>query len=141
MNSFGTIFRTSIFGESHNKSIGVVVDGCPSGLNLNKGDFTADLSRRKSGKKGTTSRIETDTPEFISGIFENKTTGSPIAILFKNENIRSKDYTQLKNSPRPGHADFVAGVKFKGYNDHRGGGHFSGRITLGLVSAGVIAKK
>ena len=141
MNSFGTIFRTNIFGESHNKSIGVVIDGCPPGLSLNKDDFNTDLSRRKSGKKGTTSRIETDIPEIISGVFEGKTTGSPITILFKNENTRSKDYTQLKKTPRPGHADFVAGVKYKGYNDYRGGGHFSGRITLGLVSAGVIAKK
>ncbi|MCK4980045.1 MAG: chorismate synthase, partial [Candidatus Delongbacteria bacterium] len=93
------------------------------------------------GKKGTTSRIETDDPEIISGVFEGKTTGAPITILFQNENSRSQDYSSLKNTPRPGHADFVAGVKFKGYNDHRGGGHFSGRITLGLVSAGVIAKK
>jgi chorismate synthase len=141
MNSIGTIFRVSIWGESHNKTIGVLVDGCPSGININEDDFTEDLLRRKSGKKGTTSRIESDLPEIVSGVFDNKTTGAPITIMFKNENVLSKDYSEFKTTPRPGHADLTARVKFDGFNDYRGGGHFSGRITLGLVAAGVIAKK
>ncbi len=141
MNTFGRIFKISIFGESHGKSVGVTVDGCPSGIDLCKDDFLADLARRRAGAKGTTPRKEKDLPEIISGIFNGKTTGAPITILFRNENTRSKDYSHLKVTPRPGHADFVALKKYKGYNDYRGGGHFSGRLTLALVAAGVIAKK
>ncbi len=141
MNTFGRIFKISIFGESHGKSVGVTVDGCPSGIDLCKDDFLADLARRRAGAKGTTPRKEKDLPEIISGVFNGKTTGAPITILFRNENTRSKDYSHLKVTPRPGHADFVALKKYKGYNDYRGGGHFSGRLTLALVAAGVIAKK
>jgi chorismate synthase len=140
MNSFGRLFRISVFGESHGAKVGVVIDGCPSGIAVNKDDFKKDLSRRKSGAKGTTPRIEPDEPEVVSGIFNGYTTGSPITILFSNNNTRSSDYS-FSDVPRPGHADFVAKEKYKGFNDSRGGGHFSGRITVGLVAAGVIAKK
>lgn len=141
MNSFGRIFRVSIFGESHGASVGVVIDGCPPGLDLKPEDFEADLSRRRSGAQGTTPRTEPDIPEIISGVFNNKTTGAPLTVIFRNTNTQSKDYSQFVRVPRPGHADFVADKKYNGFNDYRGGGHFSGRLTLGLVSAGVIAKK
>ncbi len=141
MNTFGRIFRISIFGESHGKSVGVIVDGCPPGIDLHEDDFMDDLARRRAGAKGTTPRKEKDLPEIISGVFQGKTTGAPVTIIFRNENTRSKDYAQLRVVPRPGHADFVALKKYKGYNDYRGGGHFSGRLTLSLVAAGVIAKK
>ncbi len=141
MNTFGQIFRISIFGESHGKSVGVTVDGCPPGIDLCEEDMLEDLARRQAGAKGTTPRKEKDLPEIISGVFNGKTTGAPITVVFRNENTRSKDYSQLKVVPRPGHADFVALKKYKGFNDYRGGGHFSGRLTLALVAAGVIAKK
>ncbi len=141
MNTFGQIFRISIFGESHGKSVGVTVDGCPPGIDLCEEDMLEDLARRQAGAKGTTPRKEKDLPEIISGVFNGKTTGAPITVVFRNENTRSKDYSQLKVVPRPGHADFVALKKYRGFNDYRGGGHFSGRLTLALVAAGVIAKK
>jgi chorismate synthase len=142
MNSFGRIFRITIFGESHGAGVGIVVDGCPAGLPLTVDDFSADTERRKGGtQKGTTPRQESDLPIFKSGIFNDKTTGAPIAILFENNNTRSSDYEKLRAIPRPGHADFVAHQKFGGFEDYRGGGHFSGRLTVALVAAGVIAKK
>ena len=131
-----------IFGESHGESAGLVIDGCPAGLDLTVEDFLADLERRKGGtQKGTTPRQEEDLPIFKSGLFNNKTTGAPITILFENKNIRSGDYEKQRAVPRPGHADFVAHKKFGGYEDYRGSGHFSGRLTVALVAAGVIAKK
>jgi len=142
MNSFGRIFRISIFGESHGESVGIVVDGCPAGLPLTIDDFLPDLERRKGGtQKGTTPRQEEDLPIFKSGIFNNKATGAPITILFENKNVRSGDYEKQRDVPRPGHADFVAHKKFAGFEDYRGSGHFSGRLTVALVAAGVIAKK
>jgi len=141
MNAFGKLFKLNIFGESHGTSVGIVIDGCPSGLPLKQSDFEADFSRRKSGAKGTTPRQEPDTPRIMSGLFNDRCTGAPLMILFENTNARSGDYSQLKDTPRPGHADFTAHQKFGGYQDFRGGGHFSGRLTLGLVAAGVIAKK
>ncbi|MDR3365581.1 MAG: chorismate synthase [Prevotellaceae bacterium] len=141
MNTFGRKFRVSLFGESHGACVGVCVDGCPAGVALQQPDFALDLQRRRSGAHGTTARIERDAPEVISGVFEGKTTGAPITIIFQNENTRSGDYAGLLSQPRPGHADFVAAHKFGGHADYRGGGHFSGRLTLGLVAAGVIAKK
>jgi chorismate synthase len=141
MNSFGRLFRVNIFGESHGTHIGLVIDGCPAGLPVTTDDFTEDFNRRRSGAKGTTPRKETDLPGLISGIFNDYTTGAPVMILFENANTRSRDYARLRDIPRPGHADFVAMKKFGGYEDYRGGGHFSGRLTLGLVAAGVIAKK
>ena len=142
MNTLGRIFRISIFGESHGESVGVNIDGCPAGLPVSVEDFHHDTERRKGGmQKGTTPRKEDDLPIFKSGIFNNKTTGAPITILFENNNTRSTDYEKQRAVPRPGHADFVAHEMFGGYEDYRGGGHFSGRLTVALVAAGVIAKK
>jgi len=128
-------------GESHGDIVGILVDGCPPGISLSEDDFVVDIQRRKSGSTGTTSRIEIDKPILKSGIFDGYSTGAPILILFENNNIKSKDYSDIKTKPRPGHADFTSFTKYLGYNDYRGGGHFSGRLTLGLVAAGVIAKK
>lgn len=142
MNSFGRIFRVHIFGESHGESVGIVIDGCPAGLSLTVEDLLPDLERRKGGKqKGTTPRQEADYPFFKSGLFNNKTTGAPITIIFENNNIRSSDYEKQRSIPRPGHADWVAHQKYGGNEDYRGGGHFSARLTTGLVAAGAIAKK
>jgi chorismate synthase len=142
MNSFGRLFRMTIFGESHGAGVGLVLDGCPAGLSLTPEDFISDIERRKGGiQKGTTPRQESDLPIFKSGVFNDKTTGAPIFILFENNNTRSGDYEKLRAIPRPGHADFVAHEKFGGFEDFRGGGHFSGRLTVALVAAGVIAKK
>ena len=142
MNSFGRIFRVSIFGESHGECVGITIDGCPAGLSLTAEDLLPDLERRKGGKqKGTTPRQEEDYPIFKSGIFNDKTTGFPITILFENKNTRSEDYQKQRSIPRPGHADWVAHQKFGGNEDYRGGGHFSARLTTGIVAAGAIAKK
>jgi chorismate synthase len=142
MNSFGRIFRTTIFGESHGESVGISIDGCPAGLSLKQEDFSLDIERRKGGsQKGTTPRREDDLPIFKSGIFNHTTTGAPITIMFENKSTRSEDYEKQRAVPRPGHADFVAHRKFGGYEDFRGGGHFSGRLTVALVAAGVIAKR
>lgn len=142
MNSFGRLFRVTIFGESHGPSVGVTIDGCPPGIALGEEDFEEDLERRKGGmQKGTTPRKEDDRPIFITGLFNGKTTGAPLTILFENNNTRSGDYEKQRSIPRPGHADFVANKKFGGFEDFRGGGHFSGRLTVCLVAAGVVAKK
>jgi len=141
MNTFGQIFRISIFGESHGNGIGVVIDGVPPGIAMAEDDFTADLARRRSGAPGTTSRREPDQPKIMSGVYNGITTGAPIAVFFENTDTKSADYENLRDIPRPGHADFTARIKFGGFSDPRGGGHFSGRITLGLVAAGVVAKK
>ncbi|MBT3244876.1 MAG: chorismate synthase [Bacteroidetes bacterium] len=141
MNNYGTLFRISIFGESHGFGVGITIDGCPPGIALEENDFLPDLARRQAGAKGTTPRVEKDLPELISGWYKGYTTGAPLTVLFRNENTKSKDYDHLLIQPRPGHADWVAGKKYAGYQDHRGGGHFSGRLTLGLVAAGVVAKK
>lgn len=142
MNSFGRIFRIHIIGESHGECVGVIIDGCPAGLPIDVADFEVDIERRKGGtQKGTTPRKEDDIPLIKTGVFNGKTTGAPITILFENKNTRSGDYEKQKAIPRPGHADFTASVKYGGYEDYRGGGHFSGRLTVALVAAGVIAKK
>lgn len=141
MNTFGTLFRIAVFGESHGSFIGLTLDGVPPGLDLQVEDFMPDILRRKAGAAGTTPRIEGDLPQLITGVFNHKTTGAPLTILFANENTQSKDYEALRAFPRPGHADFVAAHKFNGFEDYRGGGHFSGRLTLLLVAAGVVAKK
>lgn len=141
MNTFGKLFRVNIFGESHGNGVGILIDGVPAGLPLSFSDFKNDLSRRRAGAKGTTPRKEADLPKLHTGVFNDHTTGAPLTILFENTNIRSKDYNKLREMPRPGHADFVASKKFGGFEDYRGGGHFSARLTLGLVGAGVIAKK
>lgn len=141
MNQFGRLFRISILGESHGEYAGLLIDGCPAGLLLSNEDFKIDIDRRKPGAKGTTPRIEDDIPLLKSGIFNGKTTGAPLLILFENKNTRSQDYEKKRDFPRPGHADFVAHNKFGGFEDYRGGGHFSGRLTVALVAAGVVAKK
>ncbi|MBL7730123.1 MAG: chorismate synthase [Chitinophagaceae bacterium] len=142
MNTFGRLFRISIFGESHGECVGITIDGCPAGLALSPDDMLPDLERRKGGQgKGTTPRKEDDYPLIKSGVFNGKTTGFPITILFENKNIRSEDYEKQRSIPRPGHADWVAHQKFGGNEDYRGGGHFSARLTTGIVAAGVIAKK
>ena len=142
MNHFGKLFKVNIFGESHGESVGVVIDGCPAGMPLAVEDFIKDTERRKGGtQKGTTPRQEEDLPLFKSGVFNGKTTGAPLTLLFENKNTRSGDYEKQRAVPRPGHADFVANRKFGGHEDYRGGGHFSGRLTLCLVAAGVVAKK
>lgn len=142
MNSFGQSFRSTIFGESHGPSVGITIDGVPAGLPINEDDFVIDIERRKGGlQKGTTPRKEDDKPIFITGVFNNKTTGAPLTILFENKNTRSGDYEKQRAIPRPGHADFVAHEKYGGFEDFRGGGHFSGRLTVCLVAAGVVAKK
>ncbi len=141
MNSYGTKFRISIFGESHGEMIGVVMDGVPAGITLSVEDFLPDLARRKSGAKGTTPRIESDMPQIVSGLFDGCTTGAPLTVIFHNDNTKSGDYSRFREIPRPGHADFTGSVKHNFFNDIRGGGHFSGRLTLCLVAAGVVAKK
>lgn len=141
MNSFGKIFRAHIFGESHGELVGITIDGCKAGIDLDEIDFLNDLTRRKAGASGTTPRKEDDLPKIVSGVFNQKTTGAPITILFENNNTKSTDYEKIRATPRPGHADFVLDKKFSSYNDYRGGGHSSGRLTVCLVAAGVIAKK
>jgi chorismate synthase len=141
MNSFGTMFRVSIYGESHGIQIGAVIDGCPAGIALTEADLNDDFTRRRAGGRGTTPRVEPDLPRIVSGVFKGRTTGAPITIVFENTNIKSEDYDNLIYHPRPGHADFTSQKKYGGHGDPRGGGHFSGRITLGIVAAGVIAKK
>lgn len=141
MNSFGRLFRLSIFGESHGPGLGVLLDGVPPGIGLKAADFEADLRRRQSGAPGTTPRREPDLPILESGCFRGKTSGAPLLIRFQNWDTRSDDYSGFVEQPRPGHADFTGQQKFYGHQDPRGGGHFSGRLTLGLVVAGVVAKK
>lgn len=141
MNTIGRKFRVSIFGESHGELIGVVLDGVPAGLELSEQDFEQDILRRKSGARGTTPRIEADRPMIVSGVFEGHTTGAPLTITFKNTNTHSSDYELFAAMPRPGHADLTAALKWDDCQDPRGGGHFSGRLTLPIVAAGVVAKK
>lgn len=141
MNTFGRKFRVSIFGESHGDAIGVVLDGVPAGLELSEADFDKDIDRRRSGAKGTTPRKEADRPVILSGVYEGHTTGAPLAVIFRNENTRSSDYSLFAAMPRPGHADLTAALKWDDCQDPRGGGHFSGRLTLPVVAAGVVAKK
>ncbi len=141
MNSFGRLFRLSIVGESHSGSVGIIIDGCPPGIALIDKDFDADLSRRKSGPIGTSARMETDLPVIKNGVLNSTTTGAPLYIEFQNSDKRPDDYDNIKHTPRPGHADFTAYKKYSGFNDYRGGGHFSGRLTVGIVAAGVVAKK
>lgn len=142
MNSFGRILRMHIWGESHGPGVGFTLDGCPAGLPLDAADFEDAMRRRQGGNlRGTTPRKERDEPQFLSGLFEGRTTGAPLSIFFPNENVRSGDYEAMRAIPRPGHADLVAQQRFGGFADYRGGGHFSGRLTACVVAAGVIAAK
>ncbi|RYD52843.1 MAG: chorismate synthase [Sphingobacteriales bacterium] len=141
MNSFGRVFRVQIFGESHGPAVGITLDGVRASIPVAAGDFEPDLARRRPGAAGTTTRVEADVPQFLSGVYNGFTTGAPLTILFSNQNTRSEDYEALRHMPRPGHADFVMQQKWAGFNDPRGGGHTSGRLTTALVAAGVVAKK
>lgn len=141
MNNFGRLFSVQIFGESHGFGVGIIVDGCPAGVSLSEDDFLIDLERRNPNIEGTTERKEADLVNIKSGIFNGLTTGAPILLEFTNKDIKSEDYYKIKDLARPGHSDFTAYYKFGGFNDFRGGGHFSGRLTAGLVAAGTIAKK
>ncbi len=141
-NSIGKEFTVTTFGESHGKVIGVVVDGCPAGLPLAEADFQAELDRRIPAEpKIVSARVEKDTAKILSGVFNGYTTGAPIAMTVENKETRSSDYEALKNLPRPGHADYTARVKYGGFGDYRGGGRFSGRVTVAMIMAGTIAKK
>jgi chorismate synthase len=141
MNSYGRIFHVTIYGESHGPSLGIIIDGCPSGIPLEENDFDPDIQRRNPTLTGTTPRKESDRPQLQSGVFEGRTAGSPIHVMFVNEDTDPSVYESIRDVPRPGHADFTAFEKFGGFQDYRGGGHFSGRLTLGIVAAGVVAKK
>ena len=141
MNSYGTLFKITLYGESHQDAIGVVIDGITPGLKIDWDQVQADLAKRRPGAVGTTPRVEQDDLIVTSGIFNEYTTGSPVHIMIKNENIQSKDYSHLVKQPRPGHADYVSSVKYQGFNDYRGGGRFSGRLTTPIVVAGAIAKQ
>lgn len=140
-NSFGNKLKISIFGESHGENLGIIIDGLPSGLELDFDLINKDLERRRGGKKHSTSRVETDKPNIVSGYFNNKTTGTPLCAIFENNNTQSKDYEKTKDLMRPSHADYTGYVKYNGFNDYRGGGHFSGRITVLLVFVGAICKQ
>lgn len=138
---FGKLFQISTWGESHGKGIGVVIDGCPAGLPLSESDIQKYLDRRKPGQSQfTTMRKENDEAEILSGVFEGKTTGTPISILIRNQDQRSRDYSNIMNCYRPGHADFTFDEKY-GFRDYRGGGRSSGRETAGRVAAGAVAAK
>lgn len=140
-STYGTLFSVTTWGESHGAGIGVVIDGCPAGLPLSEDDIQQFLNRRKPGQsKFTTKRNESDTAEILSGVFEDRTTGTPISILIRNEDQRSRDYGKIKDCYRPGHADFTFDAKY-GFRDYRGGGRSSGRETIGRVAAGAIASK
>lgn len=139
---WGNNIRYSIFGESHGKGIGIVIDGLPAGITLDFEEIRFEMDRRRPGKnKLTTSRRESDEFEILSGYFNERTTGTPLCTIIRNHNQRSKDYEKLKNLMRPGHADYTGHMRYKGYNDYRGGGYFSGRLTAPLVFAGAIAKQ
>ncbi|MEQ1556051.1 MAG: chorismate synthase, partial [Gallionella sp.] len=140
-NTFGTSFTVTSFGESHGAAIGCIVDGCPPGMELCAADLQHDLDRRKPGtSRHVTQRRESDTVEILSGVYEGKTTGTPIALLIRNEDQRSKDYGSIADTFRPGHADYTYWQKF-GIRDPRGGGRASARETAARVAAGAIAKK
>ena len=140
-NSFGSKFKIEIWGASHAPEVGVRIEGVPAGIALSEGDFEADLSRRRASAKGTTPRREADIPTLRSGVVDGKTTGEAIEIVFQNSNTRSSDYSEFENHPRPSHVDFVARSKYGEEVDLRGSGQFSGRMTVLLVAAGVVAKK
>ena len=141
-NSLGKLFTITSFGESHGQCVGVIIDGCPAGLPISKVDIQAELDRRRpaAGTLATT-RAEADKAEILSGILGGRTTGAPVCLLVRNKNTDSSVYEKMRYLPRPGHADFTAFMKYGGFNDYRGGGRFSGRITAGFVMAGAIAKK
>lgn len=140
-NTFGTVFRITTWGESHGRAVGVVVDGCPAGLSVSAEDVQEELNRRRPGQsKASTQRKEEDLVEILSGLFEGKTTGTPISMIVWNKDADSSSYDAMRNTPRPGHADYTYQAKY-GIRDHRGGGRASARETVGRVAAGAVAKK
>ena len=141
-NSIGKEFTVTTFGESHGKVVGVVVDGCPAGLPLTETDFQEELDRRIPAEpKIVSPRVEKDCAKILSGVFNGFTTGAPIALMVENKETKSSDYDAIKDLPRPGHSDYPARIRYGGFNDYRGGGRFSGRVTVALIMAGVVAKK
>lgn len=139
---WGNNLKVSIFGESHGSGIGITIDGLPSGFEIDIDKIMIEMGRRAPGKSSiSTARKESDKPEILSGYFEGKTTGTPLCAMIRNGDTKSKDYGKLKDLMRPGHADYTGNIKYKGFNDYRGGGHFSGRITAPLVFAGAICKQ
>ena len=139
-NTFGTSVSVTVFGESHGEAIGAVIDGIAPGLTVDYGYIDLQLARRRPSSGVDTARQEKDEYKIVSGVFEGRTTGTPIAIIIPNTDTRSKDYSKIKDTPRPSHADYAARMKYHGYEDYRGGGHFSGRITAALVAAGAICQ-
>ncbi len=141
-NSIGKEFTVTTFGESHGKIVGVIVDGCPAGLLLSEVDFQEELDRRiPVDPKIVSARVEKDSAQILSGVFNGFTTGAPISVIVENKETKSSDYDTIKDLPRPGHADYSARMRYGGFNDYRGGGRFSGRVTVALILAGIIAKK
>ncbi len=140
-NSFGKLFTITSFGESHGRCVGVTIDGCPAGLPLNEEDIQREVNKRKPTSPIATTRAEEEKVEILSGIFNGRTTGAPICLLIWNKDIDSSEYEKKRFLPRPGHADYTALIKYGGFNDFRGGGRFSGRITATFVMAGAVAKK
>jgi chorismate synthase len=141
-NSLGKEFIVTTFGESHGKIVGVLIDGCPAGLALSEEDFQEELDCRIPAEpKIVSARVEKDKAAILSGVFNSKTTGAPIAVTVENKETKSSDYDAIKDLPRPGHSDYPARIRFGGFNDYRGGGRFSGRVTVALILAGTIAKK
>lgn len=140
--TWGRKFKVTIFGESHGSYIGIVLDGVPSGVKIDIDSIMEEMDRRAPGRSDiSTARKESDYPEIISGVFKERATGAPLTMIIKNKDHRSNDYSQVKNIMRPGHADYSSNQKYNGFNDYRGGGHFSGRITAPLVFAGSICKQ
>ena len=140
-STWGKYLKISVFGESHGKGVGVVIDGFPAGLKLDMDHILFEMARRAPGKKLTTNRKEADFPNILSGVTEDVTTGAPIAMMIENSDTRSGDYQNLKDHPRPGHSDYAGQLRYDGYNDLRGGGHFSGRLTAPMVFAGALCKQ
>jgi len=141
-NSIGRALILTCFGESHGTCIGAVIDGCPAGLPLTEKDVQVEIDRRRPGQTAiSTTRREEDRVEILSGIYQGYTTGAPICMIIRNRDVRSESYEQIKYKPRPGHADYTSYIKYGGYNDYRGGGRFSGRVTAAYVMAGAVAKK
>lgn len=137
----GRMFRVSIFGESHGRGVGVLIEGCPPGIPIDGEYLSRELARRRPGGPLTSPRREEDKPEILSGVFRGRTTGGPILVFIRNRDVDSSFYEEVKRKPRPGHADYPARVKYWGFNDYRGGGHNSGRLTAGVVAAGAVAKR
>src|SRR3972149_3043188 len=141
-NSIGKEFVVTTFGESHGKIVGITIDGCPAGLPLTEADIQAEVDRRiPKQPKIVSGRIEKDKVQILSGVFNGFTTGAPITMTVENKDVDSRDYEDVKDLPRLGHADYTARMKYGGFNDYRGGGRFSGRITVALIMAGVVAKR